>query len=114
VFENKLLRKIFGPKWDVVTGEWQIRHKEEFNYLCCSPNIIRVIKSRMRWAGACSTYADRRGAYRVWWGNLRERDHLEDPSLEGRIKLRWIFRKWDEGTWTGLIYLRIGRSCGLL
>ena len=45
--------------------------------------------------GACSTYGGRRGVYRVWWGNLRERDHLEYPGVDGRIILRWIFRKWD-------------------
>jgi hypothetical protein len=37
----------------------------------------------------------------VWWRNLRERDHLEDPGVDGRIILRWIFRKWDVGVWTG-------------
>ena len=42
------------------------------------------------------------------WGNLRERDYLEDPCIDGRIILRWIFRKWDVGTWTGLSWLRIG------
>jgi hypothetical protein len=49
------------------------------------------------------------GVYRgFWWGNLRERDHLKDPDINGRLILRWIFRKWDKGTWTGLIWLRIG------
>jgi len=43
-----------------------------------------------------------------WWGNLRERDHLEDPGIDGRIIWRWIFRKWDVGVWTGLSWLRIG------
>jgi len=41
-------------------------------------------------------------------GNLRERDHLEDPGIDGRIVLRWIFRKWDVGVWTGSSWLRIG------
>jgi hypothetical protein len=49
-----------------------------------------------------------------WWGNLRERDHLGDPGIDGRIRLRLIFRKWDEGLWTGLIWLRIGTGGGLL
>jgi hypothetical protein len=40
---------------------------------------------------------ERRGVYRVWWGNLRERDHLEEPDIDGRIILRWIFRTWDWG-----------------
>jgi len=48
-----------------------------------------------------------------WWGNLRERDHLEDPDLDGRKILSWIFRKWDGGTWTGIIWLWIERG-GLL
>jgi hypothetical protein len=42
-----------------------------------------------------------------WWGNLRERDHWEDPGVDGRIILRWIFRKWDVGVWTGLSWLII-------
>jgi len=43
-----------------------------------------------------------------WWGNLRDRDHLQDPGIDGRIILRWVFRKWDVGVWTGLLLLRIG------
>jgi hypothetical protein len=48
----------------------------------------------------------------LWWGNLRERHHLEDPGLDGMIILKWIFRKWDESAWTGLIWLRIGTVGG--
>jgi len=48
-----------------------------------------------------------RGAYTLWWGNLRGRDHFEDPGIDARIILIWIFRKWDEGAWTSLIWLRI-------
>jgi hypothetical protein len=49
-----------------------------------------------------------------WWGNLRERDHLRDPGVNGRIILRWIFRKWDFGVWTGSSWLRIGAGGGHL
>jgi hypothetical protein len=49
-----------------------------------------------------------------WRGNLRERDHLVDPGIDGRIILRWISRKWDVGIWTGLIWLRIGTGGGHL
>jgi len=47
-----------------------------------------------------------------WWGNLRETDHLEDPDLDGRIVLRWIFRKWNVQLWTGLIWFRMGQVAG--
>jgi len=49
-----------------------------------------------------------------WWGNLRGRSHLEDPGVDGRIILRWIFGKWDVGVWSGLIWLRIGTGGGHL
>jgi hypothetical protein len=50
-----------------------------------------------------------------WWGHLREEDHLEDPGIDRRIILKWIFKKWDGGgAWTGLIWLRIGTGGGLL
>ena len=50
----------------------------------------------------------------IWWGNLKERDHSEDSGPDGRIILRWIFRKWDVWVWTVSIWLRIGTGGGNL
>jgi hypothetical protein len=61
--------------------------------------------------GTCSTYGGE--VYTgFWWGNLRERDYLEHPGLHRRIILRWIFRKWDVGMWTGSSWLSIGTGAG--
>jgi hypothetical protein len=49
-----------------------------------------------------------------WWGNLRERDHFEDPRVDGRVILRFIFRKWDVGIWTGSSWFRMGTGGGHL
>jgi hypothetical protein len=65
-----------GPKSDGVTGEWRKLHNEELNNLYCSPNIVRVIKSRrMRWAGHVACIGRGEVYTEFWWGNLRERDH---------------------------------------
>jgi hypothetical protein len=116
VFENRVLRRIFGPKTDEVTGEWRKLHNEELNGLYSLPNIVRVIKSRrMRWAGHVARMEGKGEVCTgFWWGNLRERDRWGDPSVDGRIILEWIFKKWDAGVRTGLGWLRIGTGGGCL
>jgi len=98
VIENRVLRRIFGPKRDEITGEWRKLHNEELNDLYCSPNIVRVTKTRrMRWAGHVARMRDRRGIYRVLVGKCKGSGHLGNPDVDGRIILRWIFRMWVVG-----------------
>jgi hypothetical protein len=98
VFENKVLRRIFGPKRDEATGKWRRLHNEELNDLYSSPNIIRVIKSRrMRRAGHVARMGKTEVHTGFWLGDLKEGDHLGDLGVDGRIPLKWIFKKWDGG-----------------
>ena len=74
VFENMVLRRVFGPKRDEVTGEWRKLHNEDLNDLYTLPNIVRVVKSRrMRWAGHVARMGENRGVHRVLVGNPEER-----------------------------------------
>ena len=111
--ENRLLR-IFGPKRDEVTREWRKLHNEELNDLYSSPNTFRVIKlRRMRFAGHVARMGERRGVYRILVGKPDGKRPLGRPK-RGRIILRWTFRKWDVGVWTGSSWLRIGTGGGPL
>ena len=80
VMENRVMRRIFGPKRDEVTGKWIKLCNEKLNDLYCSPNIVRVIKSRrMRWAGQIAGMGESRDVYKVLVGKPEGRDHLEGP-----------------------------------
>jgi hypothetical protein len=115
MFENRVLRRIFGPKREEVTGEWIKLHNVKLNDLYCLHINISVIKSRiMRWAGHVALMGRGEAYAGYWWGNLKERYHLENPGVDDRIVFLWIFRKWDVGVWTGSSCLRIGTGGGHL
>ena len=80
MFENRVLRRIFGPKRDEVLGEWRTLHIEELNDICISQNVLRVIESRrMRWVDEVARMGNRRLAYRVLVGNLDGQRPLGRP-----------------------------------
>jgi hypothetical protein len=116
VFEKRVLRRIFGPKRDVVTGEWRKLHNEELNYLYSSPNIVRVIKSRrMRWVEHVARMGERRGVYIILVGKPKgKRPFVRPrPRLDDNIKMDlqevgcggmdWIDVFQDSDRWWALV-----------
>jgi hypothetical protein len=109
VFENRVLRRVFGAKRDEVTGEWRKLHNEELGDLYSSSNIVRVVKSRkMRWEGHVARMVEGRGVH----GVLVVRPEGKRPL--GRSRRRWeintkkIFRKWEGVVGTGRSWFGIG------
>jgi hypothetical protein len=112
LFENRVLRRIFGPKRNEVMVGWRKLHNEELSDLYSSPSIVRMIKlRRMIWAGNVARMGRRGPRIGYWWKYHRERDHYEDKNRGGWIILRWN-TVWV--VWTGLVWLRIGPSGELL
>jgi hypothetical protein len=113
-FDN-MLRRIFGPRRDEVTGDWRRLHNEDLNDLYCSPNIVRVIKwRRMRWAGHLARMGEERWVYRVLVGKPEGKRPMGDLGVDGWIILGWLSRRWEVGIWTGLGWPRIETGGGRL
>jgi hypothetical protein len=103
---------IFGPKRDEVTREWR-NYNEELYDLYSSPNIVRVIQlRRISWEGHVACMGEKRGVYGILVGKPEERDCSGNPGIDGRITLRWIFRKWGYGlNQTGSGYGQVRGTC---
>jgi hypothetical protein len=96
VFENRALRRIFGPKRDEVTGEWRKLYSGELRYLCFSPHIIRQIKSKiMKWAGYVARMGERRNVYRVLVGKPEGKRPLGRPRRRWRDGIKMELKKLD-------------------
>ena len=97
IFDNMVLRRIFGPKRDDVTGEWRKLHNEELNYLYSTLNNVRETKSRIRkWAGHVARMGEMRGIYRVLVGKPERKRPLRRPRLrwEDNIKMDLVSGMW--------------------
>jgi len=109
MFENRVLKRIFGPKRDEVTGEWRKLHNKELNDLYCSLNIVLVMKSRrMRWAGHVACMGERRGTYRDVVGKPERKRPLGRPRHRWEDNIKMDLQEVGCGVWTGSSWLRIG------
>jgi hypothetical protein len=100
VFENRVVRKIFGPKRGEVKGEWKKLHKEELNNLYSSPSIFRVIKTRrMSWAGHVARMREKKGLYMVLVGKPEGKRPLRRPRLRWVDNFKMDLQEVGSGMW---------------
>jgi hypothetical protein len=114
MFETRVLRRIFGPKRDGVTGEWRRLHNEELNDLYSSPSIRAIKSRRMRWAWLVARIDEGRGAYRILVGRPEGTRPLGRPRRRWEDNIKIDLQDVGWGAWTGLIWLRTGTGGGLL
>jgi hypothetical protein len=113
VFSNRVLRRIFGPKRDEVTGELRKLHNEELHNLYSSSSTIRQIKSgTMGWAVHVAHMGQESTGF--CWESPKERDHSEDQGIDRRMESEWIFRSLAVEVQSGSSWLRIGAGGRLL
>ena len=111
LFENRVLKRIFGPKRNEVTRGWKKLHNEELNNLYCSPNIVRVIKSRrIRWAGNVARMGNSRGLYGVLVGKPKGKRPLGRPWRRWEDNIKMDLQEVGWVVWTGLIWHRTGQD----
>jgi hypothetical protein len=104
-----VLIRIYGPKKDEVTGKWRRICNEELRDLYSSPNIIWVIKTGiMRWTEHIARWESEEEHTGFLWDSQRERDHLGDLDMGGKIRLKWIIWKSVGNTWTDLGFCESG------
>ena len=97
VFENRVLRIVYGPKRDEVIGEWRKVHNEELSDLYSLPNIVRVVKSRIRWAGHVARMGEGRGVHRVLVGKPEGKRPLGRPRRRWEDNIKMDLREVGEG-----------------